>query len=341
MSIRFLPYIIIVLITAAMTVMRYFVLPSWSLTDHFVSFFIQVITCIFLWVAVKKWNAFFNKRMPFKRHVTKRIFLQTIVVFLTTLPLLAFIDYVVNPLFPRLDFMGKEFKALVVVLFFIVVVLMNFSFYGYYFFKEWKTSVKQQAALQVHTANVEREKSRMHFHNLKNQVNPHFLFNTLTSLDGLIQTNAALASEFVHHLAKVYRYVLEHKENEIVPLQTEVSFIRHYILLLEIRFKQAIDIRINISRNALDKSIVMVTLQMLIDNAIKHNILQDKKPLLITITDKEDYLHITNNKQLRKQIETSTKQGLQQLKDVYAYLSQQPVIVQDTNGFFEIRIPLL
>lgn len=341
MNIRIVPYVIITFISIVMSLVRLLLVQSWSLRDHAVSAAIQLITSIFLWEMVKLWNRFFTKRISFRLHPYKRIIIQTLVVFITTLPILVFVDYVVNPLFPPLPFMGKEFKSLVVLLFFIIIVLMNFSFYGYHFFKEWQASIKESADLKVYAANTEMEKSRMHFHNLKNQVNPHFLFNTLTSLDGLIQTNAELASQFVHHLAKVYRYVLEHRENEVVQVQTEVNFIKHYILLLEIRFKQSLNIRINLNEIALEKKIVMVTLQMLIDNAIKHNTLQEKKPLDITISDEGEYLIVSNNKQLRKQIEMSTQQGLKQLKELYAYLSPRPVLIINTNNAFEIRIPLL
>jgi LytS/YehU family sensor histidine kinase len=176
---------------------------------------------------------------------------------------------------------------------------------------------------------------------LKNQVNPHFLFNTFSSLDGLIQTDPDLASDFVRHLSKVYRYVLEHKENEVVSLQTEVDFIQHYISLLNIRYKNVLEIRINISPVAMEKGIVMVTLQMLIDNAIKHNSLETEAPLMIRIWDEEGYLHISNNKQLRRQIESSNRQGLEQLKELYHFLTTQEVLVQETSETFEINLPLL
>ena len=88
----------------------------------------------------------------------------------------------------------------------------------------------------------------MQYHHFRNQVNPHFLFNTFSSLDGLIQTNPELASEFVRHLSKVYRYVLEHKENEVVSLETEINFIRNYISLLQIRYKNVLEINLDISR---------------------------------------------------------------------------------------------
>jgi two-component system LytT family sensor kinase len=157
----------------------------------------------------------------------------------------------------------------------------------------------------------------------------------------LIQTNPELASEFVRHLSKVYRYVLEHKENEVVSLETEIDFIEHYISLLHIRYNSVLEINMDISSRAKEKGIVMVTLQMLIDNAIKHNALQAESPLKIRIWDEDEYLHINNTKQLRRQIETSNKQGLQQLKELYSYLTNKTVIINDAEKSFEINLPLL
>jgi len=188
---------------------------------------------------------------------------------------------------------------------------------------------------------MEKEKFLMQFHHLKNQVNPHFLFNTFTSLDGLIQSDPALASEFVRHLSKVYRYVLEHKENEMVSVETELNFIEHYIELLTIRYKSALQISIDVTAAGKERSVAMITLQMLIDNAIKHNIVHTDSPLKIKIWDEGDYLVVRNNKQLRKQIYTSTKHGLLQLRQLYNYVSPQPVMVTDEDDFFEVKLPLL
>lgn len=181
----------------------------------------------------------------------------------------------------------------------------------------------------------------MQYHHLKNQVNPHFLFNAFTSLDGLIQTNPSLASEYVRHLSKVYRYVLEHKENEVVTVNTEMEFIQHYISLLNIRFGEAIKIELSVSSQAREKGIVMVTLQMLIDNAIKHNTVHLKTPLTINVWDQNGNLVVQNNKQLRKQIDHSTKHGLKQLTQLYSYLTNANVLITDEEKSFAVRIPLL
>jgi LytS/YehU family sensor histidine kinase len=234
-----------------------------------------------------------------------------------------------------------QFIAVIFVLFTIFVVLINFIYYQRYFFHQWQQSILQNAQLQVQTARLEKEKSMMQYHHLKNQVNPHFLFNTLTSLDGLIKSNPALASDFVQHLSKVYRYVLEHKENEVVSIQEELNFVEHYLSLLTIRYKNAVQISVRITNDGKEKGIVMVTLQMLIDNAIKHNMAQPTSPLVINIYDEGGYLHIRNNKQLKKLIEHSNKQGLAQLEQLYSYLSDCPVVIKNEPDYFAVNLPLL
>jgi LytS/YehU family sensor histidine kinase len=124
-------------------------------------------------------------------------------------------------------------------------------------------------------------------------------------------------------------------------METELDFIEHYISILKIRYKNALEINMNISEAARERSIVMVTLQMLIDNAIKHNIVQTTAPLRIRICDKEENLHIANNKQLRKQIETSNGQGLLQLQELYGFITDKKINISNTTDQFEISLPLL
>jgi LytS/YehU family sensor histidine kinase len=241
----------------------------------------------------------------------------------------------------KLEFMNKQFLAVTSILFLVFILLMNLGYNAYYFFRQWQKSVEEKAKLEVDAESAAKERAVMQYQHLKNQVNPHFLFNTLTSLDGLILSEPEVASQFVKHLSKVYRYVLEHRENEIVPLQTEIDFIKHYISVLKIKHNGALEIVMNISPSAREKRIAMVTLQMLIDNAIKHNAVHEKSPLTITINDDGDVLAIHNNKQPRKQIDNSTKHGLKHLQQLYSFLSPTPVVIEDVAASFTIKLPLL
>lgn len=335
----FTPYFLITLFAGCTALIRLYLLREWAWWQHLGSFVAQIISLSVIWYLIKWLNSKLEERVPFEHGPLKRMFLQVFLTFLILSPIIITATAVIGP---RVSyFHDKAFVAITFGLFAMIIFLFNFSFYASYFFRNWQSSVEEKATLEVQAATLEHEKLQLQYDQLRNQVNPHYLFNTLTSLDGLIHTNPELASEFVRHMAKVYRYVLRHKESEVVNLDEEIDFIGHYIELLQIRYANGINIKVEVSDEAKDKGIVMVTLQTLIDNAIKHNIIHPKEPLNISIGDDGEYLAITNNKQLRNQIETSNRQGLQQLKQLYNFLTDKAVIIEDTADAFTIKLPLL
>jgi two-component system LytT family sensor kinase len=179
------------------------------------------------------------------------------------------------------------------------------------------------------------------YDNLKNQLNPHFLFNSLTSLNSLIFENPQLASEFLHQLSKVYRYVLENKEKTLVSLSTEVNFISNYVQLLISRFDKGLQVNINISEQALDQKILPVTLQILIENAMKHNITSQDSPLVIDIYDESNYLVVKNNLQIKQIVDNSNGQGLENLRSLYRVLIENEIVIEKNDANFIVKIPLL
>jgi sensor histidine kinase YesM len=320
--------------------MRVFILfREWNWTTHLLVFCIQLSFFIGVWHFMKMLNDFLEKHIPYERGISKRILVQILISLLVLTPFIALFIFLTTFLVPAL--ITKSFIAVVSMFTVVMIFLLNIGYGAAYFFRQWRISIQEKAALEVRAAQTEKDKSMMKYHHLKNQVNPHFLFNTFTSLDGLIQTDPKLASEFVRHLSKVYRYVLEHKENEVVSMETEINFIEHYISILKTRYKEALEVNINLSEDSKEKGIVMVTLQMLIDNAIKHNIVQNSAPLRINIWDNNSNLHVQNNKQLRKQIETSNGQGLIQLQELYSFITDKKITINNTKEIFEINLPLL
>ena len=215
----------------------------------------------------------------------------------------------------------------------LVVTLLNVIHFAKYSLNKWRENA-------LRATNLEKEKSQVQFDNLKNQLNPHFLFNSLTSLDSLIHENPALASDFLRQLAKVFRYVLQNKEKGLVNLETELNFIKNYVALLRTRFGESLSINFNISIDVLDLQIAPVTLQILIENALKHNIINQANPLIINIFNQEQYLFIENAIQLKKQVETSNGQGLNNLKSLYSFLSDKEVLIEQ-NEVFSVKIPLI
>ncbi len=336
---RRIPYFIILLFTVLVTSARFYMIPEWGWPVQLLASCSQFISLVVVWHLVKRLNDFLDKRIPFEQGPLSRVILQIALSMLMFAPPLLLASALTRPFWPA--FVGPAFIGIGMVLFVVMIFLFNFGFYAYYFFHNWQVSVEEAAKLQVKAAELERESFNMQYRHLKNQVNPHYLFNTLTSLDGLIQTNPDLASDFVRHMSKVYRYVLQHKESEVVSVEEELGFIGHYIELLHIRHRKGLNIEHNVSEEARERGIAMVTLQLLIDNAIKHNVVHESAPLNIRLWDEAGYLSVGNNKQLRSQVNTSNGQGLAQLRQLYGYLCDRPIIIEDGENEFVIKIPLL
>jgi two-component system, LytTR family, sensor kinase len=216
----------------------------------------------------------------------------------------------------------------------LLVLLLNALAFGSYFFKQWKDNM-------LTTERLQKETARIQFDNLKNQLNPHFLFNSLTSLNSLIYDNQDLASQFLQQLSKVFRYTLQNKENGQVSLETELNFVNHYVFLMKTRFGCMLDVEIDVKPETMDCYIPPVTLQILIENAVKHNVINECNSLVIRIYDEDKYLVVSNNIKRKSLVATSNKTGLANLVDLYAYLSDKPVQIVDDNQNFAVRLPLL
>lgn len=196
--------------------------------------------------------------------------------------------------------------------------------------------------VQVRAERLEKENVQAQFAALKSQVNPHFLFNSLSILSSLVHADADLSEKFIDQLSRAYRYILEQKDNERVPLKTELEFIQAYRFLLNIRFENKFDVVINVPEaDQVRYSIAPLTLQLLVENAVKHNRMSTKEPLHVHIRLEGECLVVQNNLQIRPQSETSTGVGLQNIITRYAMLTDQPVWVGENEGSFIVKIPLL
>lgn len=195
--------------------------------------------------------------------------------------------------------------------------------------------------LQMQATRLERDKTDIQYLNLINHLNPHFLFNSLTSLNSLIITEPRQASRFLQKLSAIYRYILQNKENESVSVEFELNFVRQYIDLQKSRFEDGLQISLDVPNQYLSRGVVPVTLQNLLENAIKHNTIEDEKPLWIRVYAEDDYLCVENSLQKKKFVETSNKQGLDSLKSLYGYLSDRPVIVIENHQTFIVKVPFL
>lgn len=218
----------------------------------------------------------------------------------------------------------------------LISVLIFFGFYRY------RLSQREKLLLLQNKAQLlEKEKALVMYEGLKQQLNPHFLFNSLTSLNSLINTAPADASRFLDSLSKTYRYILKSRDSETIPLAEEIKFAENYIGLQKTRFEKGLELNLNVPEEFRHRKIVPVTLQNLIENALKHNIIDEESPLVIDIYVEDNYLVVKNNVQKKKFVETSNKQGLSNMQSLYRHLNNVPMEIQETPTLFTIKIPLL
>jgi sensor histidine kinase YesM len=209
------------------------------------------------------------------------------------------------------------------------IVLINSS----HFFKSWKEAA-------VNEEKLKREKLAIEYEALKNQVNPHFLFNSLTALSSLVYKDQEKAVEFIREFSNVFRYVLESRGKEIVDFATEKKLLESVSYMNQIRYENSLQIKINLS-DATDKYLIPVALQMLLENAIKHNSISLNKPLKVEIMEENGYVVVKNNLLPKKSEIVSNKIGLENIKSRYKYLSDKDVLVEKSNEEFVVKIPVL
>ena len=208
--------------------------------------------------------------------------------------------------------------------------------------KRVKESSKRLTEAQTQLINLQKENLQSQFDVLKQQVNPHFLFNSLNVLTSLIKLEPDLAEKFSEQLSKVYRYVLENKDNELVDLNTELNFLDAYIFLLNIRFVDKLNVNLNIPEKNRNDQIIPLAMQLLIENAIKHNVMSKSNPLVIDIfIDDNNYLNVINNLQERPSQIASTGVGLKNILNRYQLLKLTIPTFKKTENQFVAKIQLV
>ncbi|HEX5668938.1 MAG TPA: histidine kinase, partial [Chitinophagaceae bacterium] len=215
------------------------------------------------------------------------------------------------------------------------VTIVGSVYEAIYYFSKWKD-------MAVETEALKKENLQTQFDSLKAQISPHFLFNSLGSLSSLIEENPKQAQHFVNEMASVYRYLLQSNENELVTLQDEIDFIVAYTGMLTTRFPQGLQVSIQVDDQDRNKMIPPLTLQLLLENAVKHNAVLASKPLQINIsTEDHKILKVCNNLQPKTSPVQSNKTGLHNIFSKYRLLNQPEVVVVQTDDSFCVSLPLI
>jgi len=238
--------------------------------------------------------------------------------------LVNYLGYVIDP--------AKARWCLVIAI--LLTLTATSTWEGSYIYQLWKDSVREKELLQK--SNLQSE-----FDSLKTQVNPHFLFNSLNSLSSLIHENPKDAELFLDEMSKVYRYILKNNHQELIDLHTELDFLHSYHHLLRTRYNKGLHVSIDVTDGA-DYFLPPLTLHVLVENAVKHNIILKEKPLYITITrDGQERIVVKNNIQKKSVKVISGQEGLVNIAAKYKLLNQPEVIISENGTEFSVSIPLI
>lgn len=202
-------------------------------------------------------------------------------------------------------------------------------------------SYRQYAVTQIETVQNERKQLELQFEALKSQLSPHYLFNSLNTISSLIYNDPQTAEQFIRRLALTYQYILSTQHKKHVPLSEELDFVQSYYYLLRIRFQQSLTLEVNLPKSIMTSPIPPLTLQLLVENAVKHNTITPEKPLLIYISAVDNtQLKVTNTKNESVQSAASFRIGIENIRKRYEFFTAKKIEVKDDEKFI-VSLPVL
>jgi len=301
-----------------------------------IGFLYTVLYSFSLGYANKAVFVYLDKVFAENRFSIKRIiigFLASFVVSLLVIFCLRIFEDVIIEKRSFAEFLKSENAANYVVAI-IITFIVSISLYAFHFYRAYQESKLKEQKIIAGTASAK-------FESLKNQIDPHFLFNSLNVLSSLIEENPENAQKFTTSLSKIYRYVLEQRDKELVSVDEELNFAKTYMNLLKMRFENSITFELPEDFNNLEAKVVPLSLQLLLENTIKHNVVSEQKPLHIKIFVENNYLIIQNNLQKKEVLQDRQGVGLQNIVNRYALISERKVLIEENKEFFSVKIPIL
>jgi two-component system, LytTR family, sensor kinase len=278
-------------------------------------------------------DTWLNKKYSWLVLPKKRVIIQFLLALIYTMFLLYILMFVLHFLKSgKYEIINPKMRQVFIPATFVTISILAIDI-GYQFFKAWK-----QSLIEVEKYKTESAKAQLQ--NLKNQLNPHFLFNNLSVLSSLVYKNQDKAVDFINELSKVYRYILENKNAELVSLQEELEFLEHYIYLLKIRFGENIifDIRIDETQNSF---LPPMCLQILVENTIQHNETSQANTLKIAIFTENNRLIVSNPTQPRSDKTESSQTGIKNMRFRYQFFTDDKIEIMHDKKTFSVSLPLI
>jgi len=300
-----------------------YLMPLW------VIFLVNLIYRGLLWL-----DRHLDGLIPWFYYPRKRLVVEVVIAFPATLIILSLNYIILHTLsdIPMETMSHQQFLYTYVMLMIVFGVVMSIVI-AMNFFRNWRKSL-------VEVESLKREKMKSDYRALQDQLNPHFLFNNFNMLISEIRRDPGNAVRITETLADIYRYVLESKERETVSLREEVGFVESIIFLHRVRFGESLAVEVDLPDKVMEWRLPPLTLQVLFENALKHNVVSAERPLCIGIGVEGDYLVVVNDIQPRKST-YSTGLGLENIKMRYAYLTVRKVVIETEDKKFKVKVPLL
>ena len=218
--------------------------------------------------------------------------------------------------------------------------IIVFIFLGFIAMKAFQF-IKKKQDKNVNIQKIIAGTANAKFESLKNQIDPHFLFNSLNVLSSLIEENPENAQRFTTSLSKIYRYVLEQKDKELVSVEEELAFAKTYMNLLKMRFENSLFYELPEAIHNPEAKVVPLSFQLLLENTVKHNVVSEQKPLHIRIFIENDYLVIQNDYQKKEVLQDRQGVGLQNIINRYGIITNRKVLIEQNEKTFTVKIPIL
>ncbi|MEO7975833.1 2TM domain-containing protein [Flavobacterium sp.] len=284
-------------------------------------------------------NVFLDKKWDWLEQTNLRVYFGILVTILYTVPAVLGVNFIVFVVVQNLPLENFFSERMVWVHLFYIILSLGVSTFmqARSFMVKWKQASKFEVTQQKIIAGTANAK----FESLKNQIDPHFLFNSLNVLSSLIEENPDNAQRFTTSLSKIYRYVLEQKDKELVSVEDELSFAKTYMNLLKMRFENSLFYELPKENINPDAKVVPLSLQLLLENTVKHNIVSEQKPLHIRIFIDGDYLAIQNDFQKKEVLQDRQGVGLQNIVNRYGIITNRKVVIEQNEKNFTVKIPIL
>ena len=311
-----------------------------TVKNFFYGFLVCLMYSFFIGLSNGFTNEQLNKKFSWTEQTRTRVILGIILVVVVNVVVSYLCGYINFVLIQKVATTETFFSAKYTVVnwFTINIALMISAFlHAKGFMEELKKTSKKEVVQQKLIASS----ANAQFESLKNQLDPHFLFNSLNVLSALIDENPSQAQKFTSSMSKIYRYVLEQKDKELVTVSDEIEFAKTYCNLLKTRFEDSVDFEFEVKNEDEQKYVVPLSLQLLLENCIKHNFATASKPLIIKIYSDGNYLAIENNLQAREQLKESAGIGLANIVQRYSMLTKTNVYIEKSEDIFKVKIPVL